>query len=79
MQSIKETIREFDTKYNLDIGKSLGFVDDASSPNTNDPDAPTHSIFKLPITYLSPDDIRPLSPTVSSDLELVAADRKSTL
>ena len=73
MQSIKETIREFDTKYNLDIGKSLGFVDDASSPNTNDPDAPTHSIFKLPITYLSPDDIRPLSPTVSSDLELVAA------
>jgi len=68
MQSIKETIREFDTKYNLDIGKSLGFVDDTSSP-----DSPTHSIFKLPITYLSPDDIRPLSPTVSSDLELVAA------
>lgn len=74
MNALKETIRDLDTKYNLGIGKSLGIdvSDNSVSSEEIDPNTPIHSIFKLPITYLSDDYIRPLSTIVSSDLEMVA-------
>lgn len=75
MESIKETIQQLDSKYNLGIGKQMGWenVNESTSLGEEESkDAPLHSIFKLPINYLENEHIRPLSSTVSSDLEMIS-------
>ncbi len=76
MNSIKETIQELDSKYNLGIGKQMGWNNPDTSTTTEEEEknknTPLHSVFKLPITYLQDEYIRPLSSTVSSDLEMIA-------
>ena len=72
MESWKETVKEYDDKYNLGIGKMMGWKTDA--PDKKDTiDTTVHSVFKLPIMYLPEESIRPLSSTVSTDLEMVAS------
>ena len=71
MDSFKETIRGLDSKYNLGISSQMGWED--TPPDLSNNRYPLHSIFKLPITYLPEDVVRPLSTTVSTDLEMVAS------
>ena len=75
MESWKETVQKYDDKYNLGIGKMMGWGEKTSEQK--DSSEPLHSVFKLPITYLSEDSIRPLSTLVSADLEMVASSPES--
>jgi len=71
MESWKDTVQQYDVKYNLGIGKMMGWKENDSEQK--DSSVPLHSVFKLPITYLSEDSVRPLSSLVSSDLEMIAS------
>lgn len=75
MESWKETVQKYDDKYNLGIGKMMGWGEKTSEQK--DSSEPLHSVFKLPITYLSEDSVRPLSTLVSADLEMVASSPES--
>jgi len=75
MTNFKETILNLDAQYHLGIGKTMGWDNPASDTDMSGDDMNVNlqSVFKLPITYLPEETIRPLSSTVSSDLELVGS------
>jgi len=70
MDSWKQTIHLYDEKYDLGLGKMMGWEDNVTDHKSVD--EPLLSVFKLPITYLPEDTVRPLSELVSTDLEMVA-------
>lgn len=70
-ESIKDWIFKMDNQYNLGLCQSMGIhVEYDIDISRHDKPKQLHYTFRLPITYLPPEEIRPLSETVSADLEL---------
>ena len=73
-ETLKNWVFKVDDKYNLGLCKAMGIDNSEQHQEIPEPESTTlHCTFRLPITYLPENKIRPLSKVVSADLELLSS------